>query len=124
MAGEQIVIQGDGTPYRSYLYAADMAAWLWSVLIKGQTGRAYNVGAEESISILELAECICDLLNCRAGILTLQNIQAGLGASHYVPQTRCAHQELGLPAEMGLDEAIARTVRWHAESASKSVNTH
>jgi dTDP-glucose 4,6-dehydratase len=123
MAGEQIVIQGDGTPYRSYLYAADMAAWLWAVVIKGQTGRAYNVGAEESISILELAERICHRLNCRAGILTLQNIQAGLGPSHYVPQTRCAHQELGLPAEMGLDEAIARTVRWHAESVFNSART-
>jgi nucleoside-diphosphate-sugar epimerase len=121
MAGKQIVIQGDGTPHRSYLYAADMAAWLWAVLIKGQTGRAYNVGAEESISILGLAERICKHLNCRAEILTLQNIQPGLGASHYVPQTRPAHQDLGLANAMCLDEAIARTVRWHAESAFNSV---
>jgi len=124
MAGEQIVIQGDGTAYRSYLYTADMAAWLWAVLIKGQTGRAYNVGAEGSISIYELAERISDRLNCRTGIIALQNIQPGLGSAYYVPETIRAHHELGLPEEMGLDEAIARTVRWHAEIASKSVNTH
>ena len=113
MAGEQIVIQGDGSPYRSYLYVADVAAWLWAVLINGQPGRAYNVGAEESISILGLAERVCSILNLRMGIKTMQNIQFSLGASHYVPQTRRAHQELGLASEMGLDEAIVRTVRWH-----------
>ena len=40
MADEQIIIQADGTPYRRYPYAADMAAWLWVVLIKGQSSRA------------------------------------------------------------------------------------
>jgi dTDP-glucose 4,6-dehydratase len=110
MAGEQIIIQGDGTPYRSYLYAADMAAWLWAVLIRGQPGRAYNVGSEESLSIRSLAERICGLLDCAHGVAALQNAQPGLAPAHYVPDTARARHELHLPPAMVLDEAITRTV--------------
>ena len=113
MAGEKIIIHGDGTPYRSYLYAADMAAWLWAVLIRGQPGRAYNVGSEESLSIRSLAEHICSLLDCAQGAAALQEVQPGLSPVHYVPDTERARHELHLPAAMVLDEAITRSVRWH-----------
>jgi dTDP-glucose 4,6-dehydratase len=113
MAGEKIIIHGDGTPYRSYLYAADMAAWLWAVLIRGQPGRAYNVGSEESLSIRSLAERICGLLDCAHGAAALQEVQLGLSAVHFVPDTERARHELNLPAAMVLDEAITRSVRWH-----------
>ena len=113
MTGEPIIIQGDGTPYRSYLYAADMAAWLWAVLIRGQPGRAYNVGSDESLSILSLAERICGLLGCELGIVVLQNAISGSAAPHYVPDLKRIRHDLYLPAPMSLDEAITRTLRWN-----------
>lgn len=112
MAGKQIVIQGDGTPHRSYLYAAEMAAWIWAVLVKGKPGRAYNVGSEESISIIRLADRIIGLIDCKSPVFTLQSNLSGRDWAHYVPATDRARRELGLPAPMDLDEAILRTIRW------------
>lgn len=118
MAGEQIVIQGDGTPYRSYLYTADMAAWLWAVLIRGQPGRAYNIGSEESLSIHSLAERIFGILECTQGVVALQTAQPGLAAVHFVPDTTRVRHELHLPEAMVLEEAIERTIRWHSRSSA------
>lgn len=118
MAGDEIVIEGDGTPYRSYLYAADMAAWLWAVLLRGHSGRAYNVGADESLSIAALADRVCLALACPSRVVIQKQAQSGALPPHYVPDISRARYELGVAAPLSLDEAIVRTARWHADHAS------
>jgi len=113
LAGREIVIQGDGTPLRSYLYAADMAAWLWAVLLKGRAGAAYNVGAETAISIADLAHRVCKVLDVPDRVRILGTPDPARPIERYVPANGLARAELGLPAPIGLDEAILRTARWH-----------
>ena len=56
LEGTPITINGDGTPVRSYLYASDLAVWLWTILLRGVSGRAYNVGSPRPVTLRELAE--------------------------------------------------------------------
>ena len=113
LAGRPIVIHGDGTPHRSYLYAADMAAWLWCVLLKGRRGVAYNVGAQDSISMADVARRVCHVLGVAPVIEVKKRSVAGAPVQRYVPDTTRARTELGLPDELPLDEAILRTAHWH-----------
>lgn len=113
LAGREIVIQGDGTPVRSYLHAADMAAWLWAVLLKGRPGAAYNVGAEAAISIADLAHRVCTVLAGADQVRIMGTPDPSRSPERYVPDTGRARAELGLPAPMALNEAIVRTAHWH-----------
>jgi dTDP-glucose 4,6-dehydratase len=124
MAGEEINIQGDGTPHRSYLYAADMAAWLWAVLLRGQSGRAYNVGSDESLSIADLAQRVWRVLGREPHVRVQQHAQPGAVPSHYVPDISRARGDLGLPPPLPLDEAIFRTAHWYAERAQTGGRAH
>lgn len=115
LADRTLVIQGDGTPFRSFLHAADMAAWLWAILLRGRSGVAYNVGSDEGLSIADLARKVCHVLNRTPRLTVMQPASPGAWAPHYVPDITRARLELNLPAPMGLDEAIARTARWHRD---------
>lgn len=105
----QIVIKGDGTPMRSYLYADDLVEWLLAILERGVSGRPYNVGSDEGISILDLAKRVRSVVGTKNEIQVLSNL-AGARPSVYVPDVSRARDELGLSVRVGLDEAIRLSV--------------
>jgi nucleoside-diphosphate-sugar epimerase len=53
--GGPIKVTGGGVTLRSYMHAADLAIWLWTLLFSAQSGRAYNVGSDHAISLGNLA---------------------------------------------------------------------
>lgn len=52
--GKPVVLHGDGSPTRRYLYAGDAADAFDTILHRGQLGEIYNVGSYDEISNLSL----------------------------------------------------------------------
>ena len=115
LAGGPIRLTGDGTPVRAYLYAADLAAWLWTLLARGTPGRAYNVGGEDARPLAEVARRVGAIAGVEVAVLGVP--RPGAPAPRYVPSTRRAAEELGLAPTVDLDEAIRRTLAWHRARA-------
>ncbi len=59
VSGQDIVMKSDGNQIRSYCYIADCISSVFTVLLNGKAGHAYNISNPDSIvSIREMAECI------------------------------------------------------------------
>lgn len=102
-----IIIKGDGTPVRSYLYAADLIIWLLRILSSGRSGEIYNVGSKESISIKHLAK---EISLEKVETITLSKSDGNTNV--YVPCIDKAETELGLKMYTSLKNAIIKTLKF------------
>ena len=105
LAGEEVVIRGDGTPYRSYLYADDLVEWLFVLLAAREEKLVCNVGSDRAVSIAELAHTVCRALGCDVPVRVLTPVDPRRPAERYVPSVEFA-ASLGLRINTGLEEAI------------------
>jgi nucleoside-diphosphate-sugar epimerase len=119
MNGQDIRIKGDGTPLRSYLYAADLVHWLWVLLFTAKSGRAYNVGGSEPLSIGDLAHRVNRVLNGSGDVLIALSPRPGVRPQAYVPSVDRIARELALTPSVSLDDAILRTARWARQYYSR-----
>jgi nucleoside-diphosphate-sugar epimerase len=112
-----IVIEGDGTPVRSYLYLADVTTQLWLLLFKGRA-TAYNVGSNQPISIRNLAEKVINLLGGNQKLEVKSKALHGVHANEYYPDTTLIHKELDLGFINSLEESIIKTANWYSKRTS------
>jgi nucleoside-diphosphate-sugar epimerase len=110
--GGPIVVKGDGTPYRSYLYAADLTIWLWTLLFQGRSCRPYNVGSENPLSISELAQQVAFGFSSNIDVKIMMDPQQGKPPERYIPSTRRANLELGLDEHITLRQGISRSINY------------
>jgi nucleoside-diphosphate-sugar epimerase len=118
LAQRPISIAGDGTSVRSYLYATDLATWLWTLLFQAPSLRAYNVGSEVGVGIRELAAAVAATREPALEVSVAGRALPGQLPARYVPSTARAQAELGLRQTVPLQEALRRTLSWHQIESS------
>ena len=119
LRGGPVRIAGDGTPYRSYLYAADLAIWLWTILLRGRAAYPYNVGSSHDLTIGDLARTIVSLGAPGTRIETAERPLPGAPPLRYVPRTMRAEHDLGLRAFIPIDQAIHQSLTWYRNEAAR-----
>ena len=119
LGGGPIHIKGDGTPYRSYLYAADLAIWLWTILLRGESCRPYNVGSEAAVTIGALAQQVASCFQPAPRVEIACEPQVGKLPERYVPAVQRSALELGLHQTVPLHESIRRTIRWQQTQTAR-----
>ena len=114
LKGGSIVINGDGTPMRSYLYQDDLADWLLALIERGESGAAYNVGSDQAISVLDLARLVKTTLSSTANIELMGSSDAnGVIRNRYIPSIEKIKRELNVEITVPLSEAIKLSSQKH-----------
>jgi nucleoside-diphosphate-sugar epimerase len=113
LRGGPIIVKDDGSPYRSYLYAADLAIGLWTILFSGGIYRPYNLGSEQDFTIAELARRVGNSFQTVIQVKIAKKAEAEQASERYVPSTHRALQDLNFSQYIDFQESIRRTVSWH-----------
>jgi nucleoside-diphosphate-sugar epimerase len=103
LSGEEIVISGSGLDIRSYIDERDLAFFLLFLAVFGNDKMIINVGSEESISIIELARLVVEVINpkCRISKSSGSNSQ-----SYYVPSMRKASELYNLTCRYNIKDSL------------------
>lgn len=106
-----LAVWGDGRSTRSFLYVEDFVRGLLEVAARGPVGEALNVGADEEVSIAQLARTIARL----AGNGTRLRFDPSRPSGQ--PRRRCdvtkMRKTLGFTARVSLEDGLARTIAWY-----------
>jgi nucleoside-diphosphate-sugar epimerase len=108
IAGREVTVNGNGLAVRSYLYPTDLLVMLVKLLVRGASGKAYNVGSEEAVTIRELAERISAIVG-NGATRVLGSVDAGWNPGRYVPAVGVIRDEFGIEPIVNLDRAIRNT---------------
>lgn len=120
LSGKPIVINGDGTPIRSFLYLGDMVYWLLTILFDGSKGEDYNVGSSKGVSIRELAEIISSVVGAAdIHVLGKSNKSRGNPENYfYIPDTTKAKTQLGVPEFTTLKQSLVSFMEYELKKIS------
>ena len=110
LSGEPIVIQGDGSQYRNYVYIDDLARAHLLALNKKAENQVYNLEGSRRISVADIAHTINHALG---GRIQIKYVPARPGdyAGKEV-SSRKVRDELGWEPVIDFEDGMSRTIHW------------
>lgn len=119
IAGEDLIIHGDGTQIRAWCYIDDMLRGLLRAMVTpAAVGESFNIGNHRAVTtIYGLANTVIRVLGSPSGIRFVPRASADIELR--IPHIDKARRVLGFEARVDLEEGIERTAE-HFRNASRS----
>ena len=111
--GKDIVLHSSGEAVRSFLYLSDAVVGLFTILLQGVGGEAYNLSNElEPMPIYKVAELICSLLPEKNIHVVFSNEKPKGGYCNYprVALDNTKIERLGFIPKVSLSDGLYRTL--------------
>lgn len=112
----QIPVWGDGSPTREFLYSTDAARGIVMGTQFYSRSEPVNLGTGQEISIRDLIELICRLMDYE-GELVWETDKPN-GQPRRCLDTQRAKAAFGFSAEVGFEDGLRQTIAWYREHAA------
>src|SRR5437588_3598085 len=113
-AEDEVVLWGDGSPTREFLYVDDCAEGLLLAADRYDGAEPVNLGTSEEISIRDLAELVAELTGFEGKIVWDASMPNGQPRRSL--DVSRAKQLFGFEARTSLRDGLARTIEWYRAS--------
>jgi GDP-L-fucose synthase len=115
---DKIVVWGDGSPTREFLYVEDAARALIMAAEAYNRSDPVNIGSGEEISIRDLTSKLSQIM-CFRGSIEWDGSKPNGQPRRYVDSTK-AFKEFGFKAQVPLSEGLRKTVDWYLRAQRRS----
>lgn len=112
--GLPLLIYGDGSQKRDYLYVLDHCAGIDLVLHHGQLGEVYDIGSRNEVMNLSLAHQILKLLDQSESLIRYIPDRPGHSWTRLLDLTKIC--KLGWQPQNTYEQALQKTVKWYVEN--------
>ena len=110
---DKIVVWGDGTPTREFLYVEDAAEAILLASERYNKSEPVNIGAGFEVSIEDLAELIAKLTGFQGKIIWDKTKPNGQPRRRL--DTTKAEEEFGFKAKTSFEEGLKKTIEWYRQ---------
>jgi UDP-glucose 4-epimerase len=120
-AGRAPTVYGDGLQSRDFTYVTDaVQALLKAASVPGVSGRVYNVGTGQSVTVLDLVDALNRLLGTS---LAARHGPARAGdVKHSRADLSRTRRDLGYQPAVPFEEGLRRTLEWYRTDAGAAAN--
>jgi GDP-L-fucose synthase len=112
-----VVLWGDGSPTREFLYVEDAAEGIWLAAQHYDEDDPVNLGSGEEISIRDLAELVADVVGFEGEMVWDTSRPNGQPRRHL--DVSRAEELFGFRAKTPLREGLEQTVAWYRNTRSQ-----
>jgi nucleoside-diphosphate-sugar epimerase len=123
IAGDDVLIHGDGDQIRSWCYVEDMIQGIMLCLERPEAvGQVFNIGNPRgTVTIRSLAEKIVQLSGSSSVIRHVPKDYVDVELR--IPSIEKAQQVLGYQPRVDLDEGLRRTIAWYRDRAGAAAKS-
>ena len=111
---KEVILWGDGSPTREFLYAGDAADGILTAAERYNGAEPVNLGSGQEISIKDLAEMIARLTGYQGKIVW--DTSQPNGQPRRALDTSRAAQYFGWRARIPFEEGLSQTIAWYRET--------